>query len=113
LDKDQRTTVTATDPLLLEATGVAKNYGAVTALKDASLSVRRGEVHALVGANGAGKSTLVKILTGAIRPTRGDILIRGKPSDIRSPADARRAGVVSVYQEPSLIPISTSSPTSA
>jgi len=96
--------VTATEPLLLEATGVAKNYGAVTALKDASLSVRRGEVHALMGANGAGKSTLVKILTGAIRPTRGDILIRGKPSDIRSPADARRAGVVSVYQEPSLIP---------
>ncbi len=103
-NKDQRAIVTATEPLLLEATGVAKNYGAVTALKDASLSVRRGEVHALMGANGAGKSTLVKILTGAIRPTRGDILIRGKPSDIRSPADARRAGVVSVYQEPSLIP---------
>jgi ribose transport system ATP-binding protein len=96
--------VTATEPLLLEATGVAKNYGAVTALKNAALSVRRGEVHALMGANGAGKSTLVKILTGAIRPTRGTVLIRGGKSDIRSPADARRAGVVSVYQEPALIP---------
>ena len=97
--------MTATEPpLILEATGVAKNYGAVTALKNAALSVRRGEVHALMGANGAGKSTLVKILTGAIRPTRGDIVIRGKPSDIRSPADARRSGVVSVYQEPALIP---------
>ena len=54
--------------LLLEATGVAKRYGAVAALRDASLSVRPGEVHALLGANGAGKSTLVKILTGADPP---------------------------------------------
>jgi ribose transport system ATP-binding protein len=96
--------VTASEPLLLDASGVAKNYGAVTALRDASLSVRRGEVHALMGANGAGKSTLVKILTGAIRPTAGRILIRGTPSDIDSPAEARRAGLVSVYQEPALIP---------
>lgn len=96
--------MTTTEALILEATGVAKNYGAVTALKDASLSVRRGEVHALMGANGAGKSTLVKILTGAIRPTAGNILIRGERSDIHSPAEARRAGLVSVYQEPALIP---------
>jgi ribose transport system ATP-binding protein len=96
--------MTSPDTLILEATGVAKNYGAVQALRDASLSVRRGEVHALMGANGAGKSTLVKILTGAIRPTRGRILIRGTPGDIHSPAEARRAGLVSVYQEPALIP---------
>jgi ribose transport system ATP-binding protein len=96
--------VTTSEPLILEATGVAKNYGAVAALRNASLSVRRGEVHALMGANGAGKSTLVKILTGAIRPTAGRILIRGKPSEIHSPAEARRAGLVSVYQEPALIP---------
>ncbi|MDQ6433802.1 sugar ABC transporter ATP-binding protein [Mesorhizobium sp. LHD-90] len=89
---------------LLEATGVAKNYGAVAALKNTSLSVLPGEVHALMGANGAGKSTLVKILTGAIRHDRGTILVRGKAHLVRSPADARRAGLVSVYQEPSLIP---------
>ena len=59
--------VIATD-LLLEATGVAKTYGAVVALRSASLAVRPGEVHALMGANGAGKSTIVKILTGAVRP---------------------------------------------
>ena len=53
---------------LLDATGVAKTYGAVAALRNASLSVLPGEVHALMGANGAGKSTLVKILTGAVRP---------------------------------------------
>jgi ribose transport system ATP-binding protein len=93
-----------TTPLLLEATGVAKNYGAVAALRDASLAVKAGEVHALMGANGAGKSTLVKILTGAVRPTAGSILIRGAARDINSPAEARRAGLVSVYQEPAIIP---------
>lgn len=89
---------------LLEATDVAKRYGAVAALKNASLSVLPGEVHALMGANGAGKSTLVKILTGAITANSGRILLRGQARDIRSPADARRAGLVPVYQEPSLIP---------
>src|SRR6186713_1148019 len=90
--------------MLLEATGVAKTYGAVAALRNASLTVRPGEVHALMGANGAGKSTLVKILTGAIRPDAGRILVRGEPRRIRSPGEARRAGVVSVYQEPALVP---------
>ena len=61
--------------LLLEATGIAKHYGAVVALRNASLAVRPGEIHALMGANGAGKSTLVKILTGAVRPDAGTILI--------------------------------------
>ncbi|MCX5516304.1 sugar ABC transporter ATP-binding protein [Kaistia algarum] len=89
---------------LLDATGVAKNYGAVAALRNASLSVLPGEVHALMGANGAGKSTLVKILTGAVRPNGGRILIRGEARDFHSPAAARRAGLVPVYQEPSLIP---------
>jgi ribose transport system ATP-binding protein len=90
--------------ILLEATGIAKHYGAVVALRNASLGVRRGEVHALMGANGAGKSTLVKILTGAIRPDAGRILIDGREHVVRSPAEARRAGLVSVYQEPALIP---------
>jgi ribose transport system ATP-binding protein len=90
--------------LLLEATGIAKRYGAVTALRNASLSVRPGEVHALMGANGAGKSTLVKILTGAVRPDAGTILVRGTASDLHSPSAARRSGVVSVYQEPAFIP---------
>jgi len=89
---------------LLEATGVAKRYGAVSALKNASLTVLPGEVHALMGANGAGKSTLVKILTGAISSNAGRILVRGQERDIRSPAKARVAGLVPVYQEPSLIP---------
>jgi ribose transport system ATP-binding protein len=93
-----------TDQLLLAAQGVTKRYGAVVALRDASLAVRPGEVHALMGANGAGKSTLVKILTGAVRPDGGTITVRGRPYVAHSPDQARRGGVVSVYQEPALIP---------
>lgn len=93
-----------TGELLLDASGVVKNYGQVAALRDASLAVRGGEVHALMGANGAGKSTLVKILTGAVRQDSGRILIRGEQRKIGSPAEARRSGLVSVYQEPALIP---------
>ncbi|MFL5778323.1 MAG: sugar ABC transporter ATP-binding protein [Chloroflexota bacterium] len=96
-------TAIATDQLL-EATDISKRYGAVVALRSASLSVRAGEVHALMGANGAGKSTLVKILTGAVRPDGGRIVVAGAERSIHSPADARRSGLVSVYQEPAVIP---------
>ena len=96
--------MTVTTDYLLEATGVAKTYGAVVALRSASLAVRPGEVHALMGANGAGKSTLVKILTGAVQPDGGTIAVAGKRWVARSPAEARHGGIISVYQEPALIP---------
>jgi ribose transport system ATP-binding protein len=89
---------------LLEATDVSKTYGAVVALRSASLQVLPGEVHALMGANGAGKSTLVKILTGGVRPDGGVIKVRGVERTVHSPGEARRGGLVSVYQEPALIP---------
>ncbi len=89
---------------LLDARGVAKRFGAVVALRDASLLVAPGQVVALMGANGAGKSTFVKILTGALRPDAGHVRIRGRDSTVASPAGARRSGLVPVYQEPSLIP---------
>ena len=95
---------TSSTEYLLEATDVSKRYGAVVALKSASLRVRPGEAHALMGANGAGKSTLVKILTGGVRPDAGVIQVRGSVRQAHSPAEARRGGVVSVYQEPALIP---------
>ena len=94
----------AVTELLLEATGIQKRYGAVSALSDASLAVRPGEIHALMGANGAGKSTLVKILTGAVRPDGGTIRLHGQQRVVHSPAEARRSGMVSVYQEPAIIP---------
>lgn len=97
-------TTTTTTEYLLEATGIAKTYGAVVALKSASLQVRPGEAHALMGANGAGKSTLVKILTGAVRPDAGKITVRDQERKAHSPAEARSGGLVSVYQEPALIP---------
>src|SRR4029079_1470052 len=96
-------TVAATD-LLLEANEISKTYGAVVALKSASLAVRPGEIHALMGANGAGKSTLVKILTGAVRPDGATIAVHGHERTVHSPGEARRGGLVSVYQEPALIP---------
>lgn len=92
------------DAPVLEAKGVAKSFGAVVALRDAALVLRRGEVVALMGANGAGKSTFVKILTGALKPDSGHVKIRGRESVVGSPAEARRSGLVPVYQEPSLIP---------
>jgi len=88
----------------LRVSGVAKRFGSVVALRDASLEVRRGEVHALMGANGAGKSTLVKILTGVHPADRGEMVIRGERRRFRSPTEARQAGIVSVYQDPALVP---------
>ncbi len=97
-----------TDPspaaAVLDARGVARRFGAVVALRDASLQVAAGEIVALMGANGAGKSTFVKILTGALKPDAGHVRIRGRDSTVANPAGARRSGLVPVYQEPSLIP---------
>jgi ribose transport system ATP-binding protein len=90
--------------LLLEVRDVAKRFGAVIALKSATLHLVRGEIHALMGANGAGKSTLVKILTGVHPADAGTITINGATRVFRSPSEARRAGIVSVYQDPALVP---------
>jgi ribose transport system ATP-binding protein len=89
---------------LLEVRDVAKRFNSVVALKAAALSVRPGEVHALMGANGAGKSTLVKILTGVFPADGGSVSLNGVARHFRSPAEARRAGIVSVYQDPALVP---------
>src|SRR6202041_3213199 len=90
--------------LLLEACDVAKRFDSVVALKAASLQVRPGEVHGLMGANGAGKSTLVKIITGVFPADGGEMALAGQPVAFRSPAEARRAGIVSVYQDPAIVP---------
>jgi ribose transport system ATP-binding protein len=89
---------------LLEVRDLAKRFGSVVALRSAALAVRRGEIHALMGANGAGKSTLVKILTGVFQADSGTITLDGAGRSFRSPAEARGAGIVSVYQDPALVP---------
>src|SRR3981081_2241186 len=91
----------------LETRGLSKNYGAVIALRSGDLCVQAGEIHALMGANGAGKSTLVKVLTGDVTPNAGVILLDGKEVRFGSPASARGAGLASVYQDVSLVPLLT------
>jgi ribose transport system ATP-binding protein len=91
-------------PPLLETAAVAKAFGTVVALRAVDLSVRPGEVHALLGANGAGKSTLVKILTGVLRPDAGTIAIHGEPAVLRRPADAQTRGLAPVFQDPAMAP---------
>lgn len=84
---------------VLRMRGVSKTFGAVAALKNVDLDVNRGEVLALVGDNGAGKSTLIKILSGVFPSDSGTIYIDGNERAITSPADARSAGIATVYQD--------------
>ncbi|WP_220197279.1 sugar ABC transporter ATP-binding protein [Ktedonospora formicarum] len=90
--------------LSLSAQGLVKRYGGVTALANGSLTVRSGEVLALMGANGSGKSTLSKIITGAVAPDKGQLVLNGQAVRFTSPLAARRHGIVEVFQELSLIP---------
>ncbi|MDF0603999.1 ATP-binding cassette domain-containing protein, partial [Psychromarinibacter sp. C21-152] len=87
---------------LLNLQGITKNFGAIEALRGIDLSVRRGEVVALLGDNGAGKSTLVKIIAGGLPPTAGRIAFDGQERHFASPAEAKTAGIETVYQDLSL-----------
>jgi ribose transport system ATP-binding protein len=89
---------------LLRMAGISKRYGGVRALDGASLSCARGRIHAVLGENGAGKSTLIKVLAGVVQPDAGIIELAGAPITLRGPAAANRAGIVSVFQELSLLP---------
>jgi len=85
--------------VLLEMRGIGKTFPGVKALQGVSLTVREGQVHALLGENGAGKSTLIKILSGAYAKDEGEILWEGQPVAIRGPDDAQALGVSTIYQE--------------
>ena len=91
-------------PLVLETRNVIKRYGHVTALDGVDFELRDGEVLAVIGDNGAGKSTLVKVLSGAITPDEGEVLLDGKPIHFTSPLDARMRGIETVYQELAVAP---------
>ena len=90
---------------VLEARGVSKTFPGVRALSDVSLTVRAGEVHALVGENGAGKSTLIKILTGVYQCDSGELRHRGLPVTFTGPRAAQAAGISTIYQELDLVPM--------
>lgn len=89
---------------LLEMKDIQKSFGAVKALKSASLAIREGEVLALMGENGAGKSTLMNILSGASHADSGEILIRGQKVSIKDPIHAKALGIAKIHQELQLVP---------
>lgn len=89
---------------LLEARGLVKRYGRVTALDNADFDLYPGEILAVIGDNGAGKSSLIRALSGAMVPDEGEILLEGQPIHFRSPLDAQKAGIETVYQSLALAP---------
>jgi simple sugar transport system ATP-binding protein len=93
---------TAMAERIIELRDIKKSYGQVYALGGVNLSVDRGEVVGLIGDNGAGKSTLIKILSGVVKPTSGEILVRGKPVTGWSAARSRDAGIETVFQDRAL-----------
>src|SRR5262249_12207542 len=102
-------TATDTDPSapsspIVEMRGIAKRFGSVLANVNVSLSLREGEIHAVLGENGAGKTTLMNILSGMYQPDAGTIAIRGRETRIASPSDSLRQGIGTVYQHFTLVP---------
>lgn len=93
-----------TGDVVLAARNIAKSYGNIHALKGVNFDIHRGQVTTLFGENGAGKSTLMKILSGVVRPTSGEIELDGKPVTFASSTDARAHGISIIHQELSLAP---------
>jgi fructose transport system ATP-binding protein len=89
---------------VLEGRGLVKRYGHVTALDGCDFELRSGEILAVIGDNGAGKSSLIKALSGALIPDSGQLLLDGAPVRFHGPADARRAGIETVYQDLAVAP---------
>ncbi|KJK43802.1 sugar ABC transporter ATP-binding protein [Lentzea aerocolonigenes] len=89
---------------VLQATGLVKRYGKVTALAGADLELLPGEILAVIGDNGAGKSSLIKALSGAVIPDEGSIFVDGAEVSFSSPLDARRAGIETVHQSLAVSP---------
>ena len=92
---------------IIEFRNATKAFGGVAAFKKVSFTLRRGEIHALLGENGAGKSTLTKVMSGVYRLTEGELYHEGKPVDFASPAEALKAGIAMVFQETNLVPAMT------
>ncbi|MBW8470671.1 MAG: ATP-binding cassette domain-containing protein [Thiobacillus sp.] len=97
----------AQSPLVIQAKGLVKRYGQVTALDGADFELRAGEILAVIGDNGAGKSSLIKCLAGATIPDEGEIYLDGARAQFKSPIDARRAGIETVYQDLAVAPAMT------
>jgi simple sugar transport system ATP-binding protein len=90
--------------VLIEMRGITKHYGRVQALTDVNLTIRKGEIVGLLGDNGAGKSTLIKVLSGAVPLTSGEIRVKGRPVVMTSTTDAIANGIETIYQDSALVP---------
>jgi len=90
--------------IVLRTVNVSKSYDGVHALRGVSFELQAGEVHALVGENGAGKSTLIRIITGAVSPDSGEVLLNGSVIKDNSPALSKALGIAAIYQQPALFP---------
>ncbi len=90
--------------VLVQLSNVSKAFAGVKALQDVSLTIRKGEIHCLVGENGSGKSTLIKIIAGVVAPDEGQIVINGKLFPVLHPIDAIHEGIQIIYQDFSLFP---------
>ncbi len=101
---DQQPTRPPSTTPVMEARGLVKRYGQVTALDHADFELLPGEILAVIGDNGAGKSTLIKALSGALIPDEGEILLDGTPVRFHGPLDARRHGIETVYQDLAVAP---------
>jgi simple sugar transport system ATP-binding protein len=89
---------------LIEMRDITKHYGRIQALTDVTLTINRNEIVGLLGDNGAGKSTLIKVLSGAVPLTSGEICIKGRKVDIRTTNDAIANGIETIYQDSALVP---------
>lgn len=89
---------------IVQARGIVKRYGHVTAIDHSDFELRHGEILAVIGDNGAGKSSIVKAICGATIPDEGEVLIEGKPVNFTSPIDARNMGIEIVYQQLAMSP---------
>ena len=94
----------STGDILIEMKGITKHYGRIQALTDVSLTIRKGEIVGLLGDNGAGKSTLIKVLSGAVPLTSGEIWIKGQPITMATTTDAISNGIETIYQDSALVP---------
>ncbi|MDH6233218.1 ABC-type sugar transport system ATPase subunit [Mesorhizobium soli] len=95
------------DDVIVEMSGVTKEYRGVPAVRNVDFRLGRGEIHSLLGENGAGKSTLTKMIAGVVEPTAGSITHKGKSVRFSSPNEALEAGIAMVFQETSLVPSMT------
>ncbi|MDR3368567.1 ATP-binding cassette domain-containing protein [Rhodoferax sp.] len=97
-------TQNTSQPLVMQAKGIIRRFGQVTALDGSDFELRAGEIMAVIGDNGAGKSSLIKVLSGADIPDEGEVFLDGKQVHFKSPIDARRAGIETVYQDLAVAP---------